>query len=29
MATKGHIRNNKPVVIGISTNDGLGANFKI
>ena len=28
MATKGHIRNNKPVVIGISTNDGLGANFK-
>ena len=28
MATKGHIRNNKPVVIGISTNDGLVANFK-
>ena len=28
MATKVHIRNNKPVVIGISTNDGLGANFK-
>ena len=28
MATKAHIRNNKPVVIGISTNDGLGANFK-
>lgn len=28
MATKSHIRNNKPVVIGISTNDGLGANFK-
>ena len=28
MATKGHIRNNKPVVIGVSTNDGLGANFK-
>ena len=28
MATKGHTRNNKPVVIGISTNDGLGANFK-
>lgn len=24
MAVKGHIRNNKPVVIGISTNDGLG-----
>ena len=28
MATNSHIRNNKPVVIGISTNDGLGANFK-
>ena len=28
MATKWHIRNNKPVVIWISTNDGLGANFK-
>ena len=28
MAIKSHIRNNKPVVIGISTNDGLGANFK-
>ena len=28
MATKGHIRNNKPVVVGLSTNDGLGANFK-
>ena len=26
MAVKGHIRNNKPVVIGVSTNDGLGAN---
>lgn len=26
MAVKGHIRNNKPVVLGISTNDGLGAN---
>ena len=26
MAIKSHIRNNKPVVIGISTNDGLGAN---
>ena len=26
MAIKGHIRNNKPVVLGISTNDGLGAN---
>ena len=25
MAIKGHIRNNKPVVLGISTNDGLGA----
>lgn len=28
MAVKGHIRNNKPVVIGISTNDGLGQNAK-
>lgn len=28
MALKGHIRNNKPVVIGISTNDGLGQNCK-
>lgn len=28
MAYKSHIRNNKPVVIGISTNDGLGNNFK-
>lgn len=28
MATKSHMRNNKPVVIGISTNDGLGKNFK-
>ena len=28
MAVKAHIRNNKPVVIGISTNDGLGLNFK-
>ena len=26
MAIKGHIRNNKPVVLGISTNDGLGSN---
>lgn len=26
MAIKSHIRNNKPVVIGVSTNDGLGAN---
>lgn len=26
MAVKGHIRNNKPVVLGISTNDGMGAN---
>ena len=26
MDIKGHIRNNKPVVLGISTNDGLGAN---
>lgn len=26
MAIKGHIRNNKPVVLGVSTNDGLGVN---
>ncbi|MEG0873031.1 MAG: dipicolinate synthase subunit B [Clostridia bacterium] len=24
MATKSHLRNNKPVILGISTNDGLG-----
>lgn len=28
MGVKGHIRNNKPVVIGVSTNDGLGASFQ-
>ena len=28
MAVKAHVRNNKPVVIGISTNDALGLNFK-
>lgn len=28
MAVKGHIRNNKPIVIGVSTNDGLGASFQ-
>lgn len=28
MATKGHLRNNKPVVIAISTNDALSANLK-
>lgn len=28
MAIKGHIRNNKPVVIGISTNDGLGSSLQ-
>ncbi len=28
MAIKGHIRNNKPVVIGVSTNDGLGVSLK-
>lgn len=28
MAAKAHLRNNKPLVIGISTNDGLGANAK-
>lgn len=28
MAIKSHIRNNKPVVLGVSTNDGLGVSFK-
>jgi len=28
MAYKAHLRNNKPVVIAVSTNDGLGANAK-
>lgn len=28
MAVKAHLRNNKPVVIAISTNDGLSANAK-
>lgn len=28
MSIKGHIRNNKPVVIGVSTNDGLGASLQ-
>lgn len=28
MAVKSHIRNNKPVVIGVSTNDGLGISLK-
>ncbi len=28
MATKGHLRNQLPVVISLSTNDGLGMNFK-
>jgi len=28
MAAKGHIRNNKPLVISLSTNDALGFNFK-
>lgn len=28
MAIKAHIRNNKPVVVGISTNDALGLNMK-
>lgn len=28
MAAKGHLRNNKPVVLAISTNDALGANMK-
>ena len=28
MATKAHLRNERPVVIAVSTNDALGANFK-
>jgi len=28
MACKAHLRNNKPVLLGIATNDGLGANAK-
>ncbi|MTI82261.1 MAG: dipicolinate synthase subunit B [Firmicutes bacterium] len=28
MATKAHLRNMRPVVIGVSTNDGLGINAK-
>lgn len=28
MAAKAHLRNNRPLVISISTNDALGANFK-
>lgn len=28
MVTKSHIRNNKPVVVAISTNDALGTNLK-
>lgn len=28
MAAKAHVRNGKPVVVGISTNDGLGLNAK-
>jgi len=28
MAAKSHLRNNKPVVIGVSTNDGLGTSAK-
>jgi dipicolinate synthase subunit B len=28
MAVKAHLRNNKPVVLAVSTNDGLGANAK-
>jgi dipicolinate synthase subunit B len=28
MAAKAHLRNQRPLVIGISTNDGLGANAK-
>jgi len=28
MAVKAHLRNDRPVVLAVSTNDGLGANFK-
>ena len=28
MAAKAHMRNNRPLVISISTNDALGMNFK-
>ena len=28
MAVKAHLRNNKPVVLGIATNDALGATAK-
>jgi len=28
MAAKSHLRNNKPVLLGIATNDALGANAK-
>ena len=28
MAVKAHLRNQKPIVIAVSTNDGLGANAK-
>ena len=28
MAAKAHVRNGKPIVIGISSNDGLGLNAK-
>ena len=28
MAAKAHLRNNKPLIISISTNDAMGMNFK-
>lgn len=28
MAAKAHLRNNRPLVISISTNDAIGVNFK-
>ena len=28
LAAKSHLRNNRPVVLAVSTNDGLGANAK-
>lgn len=28
MAAKAHLRNNKPLIISVSTNDAMGMNFK-
>lgn len=29
MASKAHLRNNKPLIISVSTNDAMGINLKI